>query len=80
MTKEELIKSIQIRMGMLIVLVVILAGFVYFDAFNDIRNGDSSFEITNSWIAITVMTAVFVLNILISVNLERWAKFYTKKN
>jgi hypothetical protein len=79
MTKEELIKSIQIRMGILMVLVVILAGFVYFDAFNDIRNGDSAFEITNSWIAITVMTAVFILNILISVNLERWAKFYTSK-
>jgi hypothetical protein len=80
MTKEALIKSVQMRMSILMVLVVILAGFVYFDAFNDIRNGDSQFEVTNSWIAIAVMTAVFVLNILISVNLERWAKFYTKKN
>ena len=79
MVGESLIKSIRNRMKILIVLVVILAAFVYFDAIEDIIIGESE-ELMNSWIVIVVMTVVIVLNILISMNLKKWSDFYVKKS
>lgn len=78
MAGEALIKSIRKRMKILMVLVLILAAFVYFDAIEDIMIGEYE-EFMNSWIVIVVMTIVISLNILISMNLKRWADFYEKK-
>ena len=79
MVGESLIKSIRNRMRILIVLVVILAAFVYFDAIEDLMIGESE-EFMNSWIVIVVMTVMILLNILISLNLKKWSDFYVKKS